>query len=377
MNRAHPDSDGTIRVLVATGTSGGHVFPALAFMEAIARSEGIRLLLVMPRGCRVPVNLAGRAFAIRHVSVSSIPLSSGIPLLLGVFRFLKGIAQSFFIMLEFRPQLVVGFGSICSLPVVMCSWLLRVKTLIHEQNVLPGRANRFLTRFADRIAVSFEETQDYLKDIAGKVTVTGNPLRATLVPVDRARACERFGLNTDRFTLLVTGGSQGSRSINLAFARALGSVAGLDKVQVIHIAGARELELVKCMYAAHDVKAEVKLFGFFEEMQYAYSACDAVIARSGATTVAEIIRFRLPAVLVPYPYAYRHQYANASVLGAKGAAIILSDGELGRGALGEVIAGLLADPQRTRLMREAYRGLEYRDAAKACAELALSLVRNG
>jgi UDP-N-acetylglucosamine--N-acetylmuramyl-(pentapeptide) pyrophosphoryl-undecaprenol N-acetylglucosamine transferase len=194
-------------------------------------------------------------------------------------------------MFEFRPDIVIGFGTIDCLPLLLLAWIFRVKTLIHEQNVLPGRANRLLARFSDRIAISFEETREHLAAYEKKIVLTGNPIRKELEKIDRLKALGFFGFKEDKFTILVMGGSLGSQRINAAFLKAASLLTDTSGLQVIHITGIKDCELIKARYK--DLNIESRVFGFLNSMQYAYSACDLVISRAGATSVTEIMFFGL------------------------------------------------------------------------------------
>ncbi|MCX5707360.1 MAG: glycosyltransferase, partial [Candidatus Omnitrophica bacterium] len=199
-----------MRILVATGASGGHIFPALSFLSSLKeKNSGIEGLLVLPlRSSGIKFQTAD--FKVRYISMPKLALAINIKNSLVLFKFIQAWVESFFILLSFKPDVVVGFGTIDSLPLVMLAWFLRVKTLIHEQNVIPGRANKLLAKFSDAIAVSFAKTKDYLRVDIAKISVTGNPLRRELKRIDRDEAWEFFGFEPGKFTLLVMGGSQGS-----------------------------------------------------------------------------------------------------------------------------------------------------------------------
>ena len=167
-----------MRILVITGASGGHIFPALGFLDILRdKYKDISTLLVLPRINNIINQMQKFDYQVKYISVSSIKLNLDFKNFMAIFRFFKGTLESIVILLSFKPDIIVGFGSLVSVPMVMLAWLLRIKTLIHEQNVIPGRANRFLARFNDKIAVSFAETEGYLKKYKRKVVLTGNPIR--------------------------------------------------------------------------------------------------------------------------------------------------------------------------------------------------------
>ncbi len=360
-----------MRVLVATGSSGGHIFPALSFLQALeGKRKGIDVLLALPKKS-IKNRLPKSTFKIKYISISAVRLKWNFKNLLNIFEFLKGSLESLFLLLEFRPHIVVGFGTLSSVPLVIFAWLFRTKTLIHEQNVIPGRANRLLARFVDKIAVSFRETTRYLKDDY-KITLTGNPIRKEfLKEINRAEALNFFGFSEDKFTILVMGGSQGSHKINLAFSRAISSIPDNLRFQVIHISGADDYDLLKDSYRKFNLS--IKLFSFLEDMRYAYSVSGLAVCRAGAGTIGELIFFGLPAIIIPYPFAYKHQSANAQVLAETGSAIVIEDDKLNAGILKDTLTGLLNNPARINLMHSSYSSIFKPDAASLLADLALSL----
>jgi UDP-N-acetylglucosamine--N-acetylmuramyl-(pentapeptide) pyrophosphoryl-undecaprenol N-acetylglucosamine transferase len=279
--------------------------------------------------------------------------------------------ESIVILLSFKPDIVVGFGSLVSVPMVMLAWLLRIKTLIHEQNVIPGRANRFLARFNDKIAVSFAETEGYLKKYKRKVVLTGNPIRRELLQIDKNKALNFFGFSNNKFTILIVGGSLGSHRINLGFLETISRISDKFRLQVIHLTGPHDYDLLKRSYK--DLNIQVQLFKFFDSMQYAYSAADLIISRAGASTVAEIISFRLPAIIIPYPFAYRHQLTNAKVLENKGCAIIIKDNDLNGDILMKNIENLINNPEKLKKMRSCYAGFLKMDTNKVFMDSILAL----
>ncbi|MFH0762513.1 MAG: undecaprenyldiphospho-muramoylpentapeptide beta-N-acetylglucosaminyltransferase [Candidatus Omnitrophota bacterium] len=361
-----------MKVLVATGSSGGHIFPALSFLAALKKkSPGVDALLVLPKKSIKSVILPAE-IKVKYTSTSAIGLGLSLKNLRALINLFKGFLESLLILCEFRPDVVAGFGGLNSVPLVLLGWLFRAKTIIHEQNVIPGRANRLLAKFSDRIAVSFKETENFLRLSRDKVIISGNPIREELRPVDKSEALRFFGFENNKFTILVMGGSQGSRKINATFPKAAALLSDISGFQVIHISGAENLDLLSCQYTSLGIK--FKLFNFLPQMQYAYSAADLAISRAGATTVAELILYRLPAIIVPYPFAYRHQEANAGFLQDKKAAVKISDDALEAGALAEAIGAISMDPQRRMGMSLAYEGIVLPDANNVLADAALSLI---
>lgn len=340
-----------MRILVVAGASGGHIFPALGFLDTLKCRPDIETRLILPKRSAKFISQTFN-YKINFISISTVKLNFNFKNLLDLLKFVKGTFQSLFIWLEFRPDVVVGFGSIVSIPMVILAWLFRIKTLIHEQNVIPGRANKFLAKFTDKIAVSFAQTQDYFKAYPKKIVVTGNPMRRQLTRIDKPKALDFFGFSDIKLTMLVMGGSTGSHKLNIQFLKAISMIADKSKLQIIHLSGSQDYNLL--MRGYKDLNINVKLFSFLEAMQYAYSACDFILSRAGATTIAEIIYFGLPAIIVPYPYAHKHQLSNAKILESKGCAVVIADNALNADVLKESIDNFINSPDRLKAMRSGY-----------------------
>ncbi|MBM3249256.1 MAG: undecaprenyldiphospho-muramoylpentapeptide beta-N-acetylglucosaminyltransferase [Candidatus Omnitrophica bacterium] len=362
-----------LKIIVATGESGGHIFPALSFLEALREKEkDLDALLVLPASClKDKINL--EAYRVEYLPICSIKPKLNRKNIGALFKFFKGTLMSFLLLAGFRPDLVVGFGGINSVPLLVFAWLFRIRTMIHEQNVHPGRANRLLMRFADRVAISFDQTRDFIRIDPDKLIFTGNPVRRELKRVEKNEALSFLGLEPDKFTLLVMGGSQGSRSINQGLLAAVSSIPQKDRFQIIHLSGREDYLKVRESYRGLNISA--KVFDFLKPVHYAYSASDLVLSRSGAITVTEIMQFALPAILIPYPYAYQHQLNNARILEKKGCACIINDADLDKEILAEKLKGFLDDRQALSSMRSGYRGMKIEDSGVRLANAAIALAR--
>ncbi len=359
-----------MKVLVVAGSSGGHIFPALALLEHFKRNHSqVNTLLVLPKR-NIKKDIGGSGF--RTVYVDSVSLGKKINYrnLVEAFKFFRSFWQSLEIILRFNPEVVISFGSITAVPLVVFGWLLRLKVVLHEQNVVVGQANRFLIRFCDRIAISFQESRIFLEGCSNKVVFTGNPLRRNLVRLDKTKCREFFVLEENKFTVLVMGGSQGSLRLNQGVLKALSGLSVRENFQVIHLTGFHDAAELNREYARIKVKA--RIFPFLEEMEYAYCLADLAVCRAGATSIQELIHYRLPAVLLPYPFAYQHQMANARVLEERGAAVVLEDKELDSDKLKNILGEIFSNPLNLEKMRSGFDGFKPTDAAEHLAELVLN-----
>jgi UDP-N-acetylglucosamine--N-acetylmuramyl-(pentapeptide) pyrophosphoryl-undecaprenol N-acetylglucosamine transferase len=272
------------------------------------------------------------------------------------------------------PGVAASFGGYASVPGAAAALSLGVPLVIHEQNVIPGLANRLLAPWARILAVSFAHTLDGRRSWKKKGVVTGNPLLMPVSEGGSGEAREYFGLEEARMTLAVVGGSQGAASLNRAVLQALAAWKQRRDLQIVHSVGRDKYE----EFAAEVAKVEIggllyRPLEFVERMDLLYRAADLMVCRAGATTVAELAAAGCPAVLVPYPHATAaHQDANAGVLEKAGAAVVVEDGSLNGRLLEELVDSLMADAGRLREMGEAARAMGRPGAASILAELLLS-----
>jgi len=352
-----------MKVLLVTGSSGGHIFPSLGFLDFIRRTRpDIETLLMLPKSASVPGDVFGK-YKVRRISATALRFQLNKKNIYAAVSFLKGAVESLIVIFGFRPDVVIGFGSIASVPCVLFAWILRIRTIVHEQNLVPGRANRFLGHFCDRIAVSFKESRAYFGVSSSKTVFTGMPLRNDMARMDKSMALDFFGLSRNKFTVLVMGGSLGSSHINRQFFLSAERLRQGHDFQVIHLSGPSDFGWLAAGYKK--LALEARVFKFLEKMQYAYSASDLVLCRGGALTIAEIVYFRVPAVIVPYPFAHQHQRRNAEFLKAREAALVIEDSTLKADELAAVLGDLASRPEKLASMRERMNGIPLVDEAGA------------
>jgi len=357
-----------MRILLVSGSSGGHIFPALALTDSL-KTNGAIVLLVLPKN--KDNSIAVDSDDVEYISAAALSFELSSKNIYGVYSFLRGAWESLRILIKFRPDAVVGFGSLNTIALLFWAWLFRVKTIIHEQNVIPGRANRLLAKFVDRVAVSFAQTKEYLHISQDKIIFTGNPIRKELIKLSKKEAVDFFKLKEGKFNILIVGGSRGSHKINAISFASLTALGPREDLQVIHICGVEDFSVLEKSYAAAGITH--RLFDFLPAMQYAYSLVDLVICRAGATTIAELQKFSLPAILIPYPFAYAHQLNNAQILADIGAAVVILDAELTKEKLRNSLEEFLRDPGKLMLMRQGYERIAVGEAANMLAKEVLTL----
>jgi UDP-N-acetylglucosamine--N-acetylmuramyl-(pentapeptide) pyrophosphoryl-undecaprenol N-acetylglucosamine transferase len=312
------------KIMVVAGGSGGHIFPAVGFCQELKEAR--------PDAGITFITTAGKmAGALIPLEYNPVFLKAG----KSPIALLRLILAAVVLVGRKNPKTVCGFGGYLSVPFLLMARILGKETLLHEQNVVPGQANRFLSGLVDKIAISFSGTERYFKRHKNKIFLCRYPLRKSLKRIDKEEAMRFFGFSNGSFTLLVVGGSQGAHRLNELFLEALPSERNLSKLQIIHITGAADFSSLAEAY--RQMPAESRVFAFLPEMNYAYSAADLVVSRAGASTISEIMYFGLPSVLIPYPHAAGHQKENAKVLAQRGASILLEEEK----ATSTMIIGLL------------------------------------
>jgi len=289
-----------------------------------------------------------------------------------LLRLARGTLAARRVIRQFQPDALLFTGGYVAVPVAVAGR--RSPSLVSVPDIEPGLALKTIARFADRIAVTTPDSRAFFPGDQ-RVTVSGYPLRPGLVPLPKEEALSRLGFQSDLPVVLVTGGSKGARSINLAVAAALPEL--LKYAQVLHLTGLvtwgeTQASLPELPAA---LKARYQAMPYLHDMQLAYSAADLVVSRAGASILGEYPRFGLPSVLVPYPYAWRYQKTNAEYLVSRGAALLLEDGQMAEQLLPTVL-GLLQNPQRLAEMRSAMSDLAQPQAAENLAGILVELAQS-
>jgi UDP-N-acetylglucosamine--N-acetylmuramyl-(pentapeptide) pyrophosphoryl-undecaprenol N-acetylglucosamine transferase len=324
-----------MKIILATGGSGGHIFPALKTAQRL-KSLGHEVLIVGALQFAED-RLKSHGLPYLVLEVQGFKSTSVTAVLSFAYLMIKSMLRCCGLLSSFKPDVVVGFGSYSSFPVVLSASLKKIPVLVHEQNVIPGKANRLSFRFARKIAVTFEETKKYVN--GRDIVWTGCPCNDQRSTDDKNQLLAKFNLEPGRTTILVLGGSQGSRHLNEVVFESIPYLQAQQDVQIIHMTGRLDYSLYVEKYRSLNVPNYVG--AFIENIQEAYSVADLVIARAGAGTVCELAAFGLPSILVPYPFAHAHQTANAQQLEKAGAAVLIEQKALTRAKLVEAVEALL------------------------------------
>ncbi len=334
------------------------MYPAVTVLEALDLDSD-SVLWVGGRG-GIEETLVTR----REIPFKAIPAAGvhgvGLKRLPGnIWKLVKGFFTSLRILREFNPDVLLFTGGYVAFPMAVAA--LRRPSLLYVPDIEPGLALKALAIFADRIALTTETSAAYFPN-KSKRTVTGYPVRPGLKEWTKEKALDYFGFTPDLPTLTVAGGSKGARSINMALIKVLPQL--LDQMQVIHLTGHLDWEVVdENSKTLSPVQAKrYQAFPYLHEMGASLAAADLIVSRSGASTLGEYPLFGLPAILVPYPYAWRYQKVNASYLEDRGAAVILRDEDLEAKLLDQVM-GLMSDNKKLKRMSKAMSALATPEAA--------------
>ena len=352
-----------LRIVIAGGGTGGHLFPGIAAAQEFeARNSATRILFVSTGNPLERSVLSKTGYPLQTITVAAIKGRGLWNQVKSVANIPKGILEANRILKNFSPDLTIGLGSYSAGPVVFAAWLRKIPIVIHEQNILPGITNRILSRFANRIYISFENTKSNL-DLR-KVRWTGNPVRRELLEYcDRDAQEKKEDAGNRPFTVLIIGGSQGAHRINMAVIEALRHLKDKDRLHFVHQTGDADEQQVNEAYRRYHIRCTVQ--SFFDNMTELYSRADLLICRAGATTVAEITALGKAVIFIPFPYAADdHQMLNAGSLSDHGAAETIIEKDLSGQILSERIAFYAAHEEVLNDMAARARRFGKPDAAK-------------
>jgi UDP-N-acetylglucosamine--N-acetylmuramyl-(pentapeptide) pyrophosphoryl-undecaprenol N-acetylglucosamine transferase len=361
-----------MRMLIAGGGTGGHLFPGLALAEEVKTRHPRNDVLFVgtQRGLEVRV-VPKSGFPLELVDVGPLKRQGGLGLLRGLGRIPRSLWQSRRILRRFDPDVVVGVGGYASGPVVLAAFLMGIPTAVQEQNALAGFTNRTLGRFAKAVFIAFEEAREGFPK--ARTHLLGNPIR---------RAFLDNYLHTkvpdgDRLSILVTGGSQGAHALNVRVAEAMEILAPQmgNKLRVFHQTGTKDVEEIAKRYQALESTGLVaQAAAFIDDMAAAYAGADLLVCRAGATTIAELTVCKKPAILVPFPFAADdHQTVNGRSMVTNGAAVLIQEKDLTGEKLAGELRALEADRDRVGKMSRQSGLLGRPEAAREIAEVCVSL----
>jgi UDP-N-acetylglucosamine--N-acetylmuramyl-(pentapeptide) pyrophosphoryl-undecaprenol N-acetylglucosamine transferase len=360
-------------VVLAGGGTGGHIYPLLAFADAVRRHfPDVRITaLGSPKGMENEL-IPPAGYDLRVIPAFQLPRSVNLNLLRTPDRMYKSAHAAGKVIDEVEADVVVGFGGYVSVPAYLAAWRRELPIVIHEVNVPPGVANRMGMKFTKYVAVGFPH-QPRQADSLRDARVVGVPLRTAIARMDRPalhpQALAHFGLRPDLPVLFVSGGSSGARTINLAVAAAAKRLTHAG-IQVLHVRGGRNEEFD----VPSDLPVPYVVVPYLSDMQLGYAAADLMLCRGGAITVAETTAIGMPAIYVPYPHSNQEQKRNALPVVEAGGGLLVDDGELSPDWIERTVVPLARDPQRLAAMGAAAAAYGRRDGDEALLDFVYEAV---
>ncbi len=360
-----------VRVVFAGGGTGGHVFPAVAIAERLTEHQDADVMFIGTKNKIEARIIPQLGYKFRTIWIGGLSRKFRLSNLALPLKIIVSIAQSLRLLLSYRPQVVVGTGGYVSGPVCAAAVMTRTPILLQEHNSYPGAMTRLFAPYAREIHIAFESSKRYFRSDSN-LCLTGSPVRK-MAKVNRVEALNFFGMSAERKTIFVTGGSLGAVKLNSAVAEVVDELISRN-YQLLWQTGSVDYERIK--ESQRDRADVVRVMSFVEKVECAYAAADVAVCRGGATTVAELIYFGLPALIVPYPHAAaNHQVENARALVECGAAVMVQESETDEKFARELLS-LTDDPSRLGSMRAKIGGLLHEDAAGVIAESVLRIAGN-
>lgn len=358
--------DTPYRFLFAGGGTGGHLYPAVAVADEIKRLQPDARILFVGTKSKIEGRVVPKlGYQFKSIWIAGFARKFTFSNLLFPVRLVVALIQSLAISMKFKPKVAIGSGGYVAGPAIWGASVMGAKIILIEPNSYPGITTRLLEKQADEIHIAFEDSKKYLR-FKEKIFLSGNPVRTSLSLSNKPDALRHFGLDNSRKTILILGGSLGAASINKAVSENLSELKKLG-VQLLWQTGSLYYETYKNLNDEF-----TKVFGFIEEMDRAYSSCDLVIARAGASTISELAALGLPALLIPSPnVAENHQYHNAKSLSDFGAAILIEDKNLKDNFLNAVSELIFAE-EKLKDLRNKIKNFSKADTANIIAKRAIN-----
>jgi UDP-N-acetylglucosamine--N-acetylmuramyl-(pentapeptide) pyrophosphoryl-undecaprenol N-acetylglucosamine transferase len=368
-----------IRIVLTGGVSGGHTFPLIAVSRALkqASKDPVELLYIGTKGPFEDVLIIGEGIPAKYIFTGKWRRYFSMLNFTDLFKLPLGFFQALWHLFSFMPDVVFAKGGSVSVPVGVAAWVLHIPIVIHDSDAVAGRANRFLSKIAMRIAVAYPTAKEFFP--AAKTALTGNPVREEILSGDGVRARGQHRFSDSKPLVLVLGGSQGARSLNMALVRILPAL--LHSAQVLHQTGAGNFD--ETVRLAGEVGIKAGREGYIpvpflssQELADALALAEVVISRAGASSITELAATGKTSILVPLPFAANdEQRMNAYEVARFGGAVVLEEGNLGEHLFLSKVEELLANSELRARMSEKIRLFYNKDAAKAIAEGILSLVK--
>jgi len=353
-----------MKVMIAGGGTAGHINPGLAIAKYIKIKEPEAEILFVGTEKGLEMKLVPReGFSLKTIKVKGFKRKLSFDTLVSIKELFQGVVGARKLIKEFKPDVVIGTGGYVCGPVVFMASRLKIPTLIHEQNVLPGATIKILSRFADVVSISFEESGEYLKSAKKKV-LTGNIINAEMFQNDKAKARKKLGIDVNEKVVVVVGGSLGAEKINQSVIEMLSSYYTIEDFKIIFSTGEKQYEkVIEKLGCKKPISAEI--VPYIYDAVNVYCSADLIVSRAGAIITGEITALGIPSILIPSAYVTEnHQEFNARSVERKGAAIVLLEKDLTGRVLYELIMRLINDKNRLDKMSESAKLIGVKNATE-------------
>ncbi len=366
-----------MKYLITGGGTGGHIYPALAIAKEIKHKDKNAEILYVGTEKGLEAELVPKeGFKFRTIRVKGMPRRLNKESFIALKELLHGIGDAKKIIQDFKPDVVIGTGGYVCGPVVYMAKRKKIPALIHEQNAFPGITNKILSRYVDKVAVTFDEAKKYFK-YPDRVVNTGNPIRKEIVEINKEEAYNSLNINKDIPFILSFGGSGGQKTLNNAMYYFIKEAIDKKDVQIIHVTGKRFYDEFMDRLKEDNIKLNnnIRIFPYFYQIPEAINIASLVITSSGAITLAEISAVGVPSILIPKAYtAENHQEFNARAFENKGASILVLEKDIKQDGLNDIIYSVIKDKERLRQMANSSKKLGKIDAAERIVELINNII---
>ncbi len=366
-----------MRIVLAGGGTGGHIYPALAVARYIKSKEPESEILFVGTKKGLESSIVPSAgFELETITVRGLPRKLSPELFKTFTDLTRGGIEARKVLKDFKPQVVLGTGGYVCGPVVSWSYLLGIPGLIHEQNVIPGITNKILSRFTEKICVSFEASKKYFRD-SDRVVVTGNPRASEVVGASREEGIKSLMLNPNKKSILIVSGSRGAEKINDCILEILPYLKVCEDIQFVYITGQKYYDNIISSAKNNEIINADNIFlkPYLEEMPVALAVADLIISRAGATTLSEITARGIPSILIPSPnVTNNHQVLNARVLSDAGAAELIVEDKLTGKILAEKVLKIINDNKKLENMARRSKELGRPDSNEVMFNLMKNLI---
>lgn len=364
-----------MKVLISGGGTAGHINPGIAIAKYIkSKNPGCEILFIGTQKGLETKLVPRENFELKLIKVKGFKRKLSKDTLLSVKELFQGLHEARVIIREFKPDIVIGTGGYVCGPVVFNAARMRIPTLIHEQNAFPGVTNKLLSRFVDKVAISFKESEKFFKS-EKKVVFTGNPIRSEMLNTDRKLAREKFGIERDKSLVVIFGGSRGAETINNTVSELISLHKKEDNFHILFATG--EAQYDKIISKLGDIESKyIKVVPYIYDMADVMAASDLVVGRAGAITLSELTALGIPSILIPSPYVTaNHQEYNARALEKQGAGIVILEKNLNHNILYQQIIDLLEDRDKLENMKNSAKKMGIINASEKIYDIIDKLLK--